>query len=265
MRKMHDCLYQATQRRRLSRKSANRTRRSHGFLEHYASFFSAPSEHDWCKTLFAVGAKLGFEHTLFALLPRQNMEFERAFLRSNYADCWRDIYDRGRMAYIDPTVTHCLGHNAPLIWSPDIFLDVEQKQMYEEACSFGLRSGVSFPIHCPNGEVGILSLATARSPSEVLWKDIAHQLTELSLVRDIASDSGRRFACARKKESAPMLTKREIECLKWTAIGKSSWDISQILQCSEATVNFHMTNVRRKFQVSSRRAAAVKAARFGLL
>lgn len=262
---MSNCLHFDAQHRKPRRKPIGITVGPYPCVERYAPFFDAPSEHDWCKMLFAAGANLGFEHTLFALLPRQNSIFEEAFLRSNYADYWRDIYDRGRMAYIDPTVAHCLGHNAPLIWSPSIFLTTEQKQMYEEACGFGLRSGVSIPIHCPNGELGILSLATARPPCKSLWKDFSYHLAEMSLFRDIASDTGRAFASRQRNDAAPELTKREMECLKWMSIGKSSWEISQILQCSEPTVNFHIANVRRKFRVNSRQAAAVKAARLGLL
>ncbi|WP_274517650.1 MULTISPECIES: LuxR C-terminal-related transcriptional regulator [unclassified Pseudomonas] len=34
------------------------------------------------------------------------------------------------------------------------------------------------------------------------------------------------------------LTAREKELLQWTAIGKSSWEIAQIVQCTEAGVNY---------------------------
>ena len=61
------------------------------------------------------------------------------------------------------------------------------------------------------------------------------------------------------------LTARELECLQWSAIGKSSWEISTILNISESAVNFHMANIRSKFDVSSRRQAVVQAIRFGLI
>ena len=61
------------------------------------------------------------------------------------------------------------------------------------------------------------------------------------------------------------LTARELECLQWSAIGKSSWEISSILRISESAVNFHMANIRAKFDVSSRRQAVAQAIRFGLI
>lgn len=61
------------------------------------------------------------------------------------------------------------------------------------------------------------------------------------------------------------LTAREKEVLQWSAAGKSSWDISRIFNCSEAGVNYHFANIRRKFGVRSRGSAVVKALELGLI
>ncbi|MCY1442348.1 LuxR family transcriptional regulatory, chaperone HchA-associated [compost metagenome] len=61
------------------------------------------------------------------------------------------------------------------------------------------------------------------------------------------------------------LTAREKELLQWTAIGKSSWEIAQIVQCTEAGVNYHFCNIRRKFGVRSRWIAMVMALERGLI
>lgn len=75
---------------------------------------------------------------------------------------------------------------------------------------------------------------------------------------------------ARQREdqlaSSPIrLTPREQQVLLWCAYGKSSWEIGQILQCKESTVNFHVANIMRKFDVSTRVAAVIKAVRYGML
>lgn len=67
------------------------------------------------------------------------------------------------------------------------------------------------------------------------------------------------------RPEAIKLTAREQECLKWTAMGKSSWEIAQICQCSEAGVNYHFCNIRKKFGVRSRWLAMVKALEQGLI
>jgi LuxR family quorum-sensing transcriptional regulator LasR len=95
-------------------------------------------------------------------------------------------------------------------------------------------------------------------------------LPMLALVRDYAFASSQRFReeGARPEEgrgAAPRLTKRELEVLQWVMAGKSSWEIARITNCSEATVNFHLANVRQKFDVNTRQQAVVKAIGLGLI
>jgi LuxR family quorum-sensing transcriptional regulator LasR len=61
------------------------------------------------------------------------------------------------------------------------------------------------------------------------------------------------------------LTTREKEVLQWSAAGKSSWEIGQIVSCTEAGVNYHFNNIRRKFGVRSRWIAMVMALEQGLI
>jgi DNA-binding NarL/FixJ family response regulator len=55
------------------------------------------------------------------------------------------------------------------------------------------------------------------------------------------------------------LNEREIECLTWSARGKTSPEIAQIVNISARTVNFHIENACRKLNVSTRTEAVVKA------
>ena len=61
------------------------------------------------------------------------------------------------------------------------------------------------------------------------------------------------------------LTQRERECLRWTAQGKSSWDIAVILKISQNTVNFHIKNAMKKLETNRRIVAAIKAIYLGLI
>jgi LuxR family quorum-sensing transcriptional regulator LasR len=137
--------------------------------------------------------------------------------------------------------------------------------MYEEACSYGIRAGVTFPIHGPNGEFGLLCFAADTAPDGAFLRDVTHLLPDLALVRDYAFASGVRFCPPPTQEAAPRLTPRELEVLNWVMVGKSSWEISKITGCSEATVNFHMGNIRQKFNVNTRQQAVVRAISLGLI
>jgi DNA-binding CsgD family transcriptional regulator len=61
------------------------------------------------------------------------------------------------------------------------------------------------------------------------------------------------------------LSKRERECLRWTAEGKASWEIGMILKISDNTVNFHIKNAMRNLGTTSRTVAVVKAIRLNLI
>ncbi|WP_352463345.1 helix-turn-helix transcriptional regulator [Mesorhizobium sp. M0062] len=66
-------------------------------------------------------------------------------------------------------------------------------------------------------------------------------------------------------QGPPTLSLREKECILWTAQGKSSWEIGVILGISKYTVDFHIKNVMRKFNATSRTAAAIKAVHCGTI
>lgn len=62
-----------------------------------------------------------------------------------------------------------------------------------------------------------------------------------------------------------LLTDRELDCLRWASIGKTSWEIGIILGIAERTANFHIHNACRKLQVHGRQAAITAAIQAGWL
>ena len=234
--------------------------------EQLLGLLNCKTEQDWCDNFFALGSSLGFDQALFGVVPNKQTPLESAFLRSSYSSRWRDTYDSEKLHYVDPTVGHCLSTNLPLVWAPSIFSTTRQKQLYEEACGYGIRSGVTFPIHGPNGEFGVVSFVSDVCAGRKFLRETGHFLSSLALIRDYAFESSLRFANpANARRNATPLTPREMECLKWAAIGKTAWEIAKILRCSEPTINFHMGNIRNKFGVSTRQQAVVKAIRLGLI
>lgn len=67
------------------------------------------------------------------------------------------------------------------------------------------------------------------------------------------------------KNTPVMLTAKETQALLWSFQGKTSWEIARIQKCTEATINFHFSNIRRKFAVCSRSAAVLKAIELGII
>ena len=261
----------------------------------------AKDSSEWSDSLYTLARKLGFDRVLYGVVASRDAPFESAFLRSNYSESWRERYDRNGFAYVDPTVTHSLSSSLPLVWEPGAFASGEQQALYEEARMHGLRSGVTLPVHGPQGEFGVLSFASDARPDAESRRAAAAALPALTLVRDYALASSARFRDAllnphrqpprplhqhhhqqhqqhpyhqphvpqhqidAQRAALPRLTRRELEVLQWVMAGKSSWEIARITSCSEATVNFHLANVRQKFDVNTRQQAVVKAIALGLL
>lgn len=226
---------------------------------------NAGDERAWTERLFKLAHSLGFEQMLYGFVPSRHVRFENAFTRSNYSTEWRDRYDANGFAYVDPTVGHCVSNTLPLIWAPATFGSGVPGALYEEASSHGIRSGVTLPIHGPQGELGMISFATDLRPDAPFQRSLLEVLPMLSLVRDYAFASSARFREAKTEPELPRLTRRELEVLQWVMVGKSSWEVARITNCSEATINFHLANVRQKFGVNTRQQAVVKAIAMGLI
>lgn len=234
-------------------------------IERFAELLECGTETEWLEKVFGLGCDFGYRNTLLAVVPDKETSLENAFLRSNYSQQWRNTYDALRLAYVDPTVEHCIAHSTPLIWEPAIFSSEKQKEMYEEACGYGLRSGLTLPFHGANGELGILCFVNDVRPGEKFRKETVRSMADLALLRDFAFEASLTFAVKSAEQKIVALTSRELECLKWCAAGKSSWEIARILHRSEAVVNFHFSNIRRKLDTTTRRQSVVKAIRLGLI
>jgi LuxR family quorum-sensing transcriptional regulator LasR len=230
------------------------------------TLFKSDSESSWQDALFSLARSHGFDQVLYGAVGSKHAKLESAFLHSNYSNVWRERYDADKLAYVDPTVAHCLTSSLPVVWEPETFSAPDQQALYEEACGHGIRSGITFPIHGPNGEFGVLSFASDVKPGRDMEDTIGYLMPSLSLIRDYAFESSLKYIHSRSTpEAAPRLTKRELEVLNWVMVGKSSWEISKITACSEATVNFHIGNIRQKFNVNTRQQALVKAISLGIL
>lgn len=187
---------------------------------------------------------------------------EGIVLSSNFPDEWRQRYDAEGYVAIDPTVRHCWTESNAVVWSKVSYTEGKQgdleKAVMAEAKQFGLSSGISIPVHGAGAEGGMLSLASGKT-----GVDFAnHEEAGLQIVANAMHEATKRIISKSPdaiKSSIDNLSQREIECLSWTAKGKTSWAISQILDVSENTVIFHIRNAIKKLEVTNRSHAVARA------
>jgi DNA-binding CsgD family transcriptional regulator len=90
------------------------------------------------------------------------------------------------------------------------------------------------------------------------------ELNELTMIMLQGLDT---YNCIKRNDgSIPhMLSARELEVVRWTAQGKTSVEIGQILSLSDHTVNAYMTNAIRKLDCVNRTQLVAKAIRLKLI
>ena len=185
---------------------------------------------------------------------------------STYPDNWIEHYFANDYGLNDPVMEYCRQHVVPVQWD-DAVLKCSSMglKVMNEASEFGLKNGITVPVHAPHGEMAIFSMVLDREAR--LSRDVTQQAMPLiQLFASYLHEAVRRVSeLGTADDGKKNLTWREQECLRWVADGKTSWEISRLLNLSERTVNFHLKNASIKLDVFNRQHAVVKAVMKGLL
>lgn len=124
--------------------------------------------------------------------------------------------------------------------------------------SFGVKSAIICPCHMPFGVLGAVVMASDQTIPDFagVFRANADRLFLMS-IRFLSAyrDSHRMTG----QVEAADLTRREIQCLRWAALGKTDNEIGTIMGVSVPTVRFHLVNASKKFGVHGR-AQAVRVA-----
>ncbi|WP_104400280.1 helix-turn-helix transcriptional regulator [Vibrio penaeicida] len=196
---------------------------------------------------------LGVDYYLIALFTPLNTQHYDVFLINNYPEDWMEWYFEHNYRQSDPVLEYAKSGVAPILWHRDFdAMPTDQQEVMEKAVEYGLKDGISIPIHGKGGTIGVFSVAN----SEHIPDDKAFEIEAnmLSIWPYLHSAMSRVNVCEPKT-----LTDREKEVLTWTAEGKTSWEASQIIGVSESTINFHIKNCINKLDAVNRHHAIAKA------
>ena len=125
---------------------------------------------------------------------------------------------------------------------------------------------MTIPMHSPDGKFAVVSVILEKQ--DVNWSSIFEdnykKLLILSHVfNEYINEKG--FVDQAKITSFQLLSPREIECLKWASLGKTSPEIAVILERSVDTVRLHIKNSMLKLNSSTRTHAVAKAVSMGII
>ena len=208
-----------------------------------------------------------FEYYIFAICKATSLSTPQISTLTNYPASWFSSYFELELQKYDPVVKYSFENTAPICWDKLIkmeqYLTPEAVQIMEDAAAKGLVNGISIPFRTHTGEINIFSLATDHADNfdtraiEVLSNAQLFGTTLFSCVSRIQNqqDSAKEFN----------FTPREVECLFWACEGKTTWEMSVILEVSERTVIFHLTSATKKLGAVNRQHAVAKAIMCGLI
>lgn len=182
---------------------------------------------------------------------------------NNYSTDWQERYVRQNYLAVDPTVRHGMTSVAPLIWAGSG--QTASSPFWDDAHDHGLRVGWAQSSFDARGVVGMLTLA--RSSEALTPKELQANALKMSWLVQAAHSGMMRLQEGKQLTAAlsAKLTSREIEVLRWTADGKTSSEVGQIMSITERTVNFHVNNSLEKLGAANKTAGVVLAAMLRLL
>jgi LuxR family transcriptional regulator, activator of conjugal transfer of Ti plasmids len=147
-------------------------------------------------------------------------------------------------------------------------LDAVQKGMLADRWDAGVCTGVTAPVYdrpAQACEFAVVSFSRETPMSDI---ERRHQEPHVQLFATYFQSAAATLLgpLNRRRDAIGVsLSPREQNCLSWAAIGKSNWEIGQLLNISVATVNFHLGNAATKLGVRGRVLAIGRAIRLGLI
>lgn len=181
---------------------------------------------------------------------------------NNYPGIWQKCYQDHNYLAVDPTVVRASRSTMPFVWTDELF--VSARNLWEDAKAHGLEYGWAQSCRDVQGISGMLTLS--RSQEDLSGIELQAKIPEMSWLVQLAHfGMSRCLIPSMLPEAEVTLSKREVEVLRWTAEGKTSGEVAEILRIAERTVNFHITNAVTKLNASNKTAAAIRASVLGLL
>jgi DNA-binding CsgD family transcriptional regulator len=234
-------------------------------LQRYLDVSQSGSVDEFRQQLVGFANHIGFGLVSAALMLERPGMKAAVYSVSNRPGAFEEVSKDATDWSRDPVVKRLKRMNVPFLYDQGLYAAEGASDLWEQQAVFGFKTGIAVALHLPAHRHFMLGFDRDQAlPKED--EKLARMLADLQFVAVHAQDAAMRLLVSSDDPShPPKLTPREIEILQWTLEGKSASAVGGILHISENTVNFHMRNIFRKLNASSKHQAAIKAMSMGLL
>lgn len=208
---------------------------------------------------------LGLEHvhTWFGTTP------EDMTVATTCPDWWAPYYMQKQLWRHDVFWQHCMGGHGPMTYG--VNAHGRNPAMPEESIGIintlrhhiDLACGFGFPLFTPGGErIGGINLGISGTLEDLDKIPASHIMAAAMAATSAHTKS---HAMDNMGLASARLTMRERECLLWLSKGLRTKDISDKLNLSDHTVNFHINNAKARLGAETREQAVARAVVLGLI
>lgn len=189
-------------------------------------------------------------------------------LAGRWPEGWPERYIEKKYILVDPTIRYLPRADGGFSWKSALkFFESnsqrnKMQKMLDDARTHGLSKGYVFPVHSPHGLVGNMTISGKDldlSALEISLFEQAAKVTLLELLR-MTQDGEQQF-----EDETGEATARELEILTYLSDGLTSQEISDILNISSNTVDWHVNSLQEKYGARNRQHTVAIAFRRGLI
>lgn len=174
----------------------------------------------------------------------------------NYPKAWVQHYSEADFARIDPVFLAARVMATPFTWDDCLAkmrLNRAQRRVLEEGATYGMSRGLTIPLRSP--DVIPASCSLIAGPDGVDPLALAHVL----MIVIYGHGAIHRRLNPEAIIDPVVLPRRERECLTLAGIGKSDWIIGEVLGVSERTAHNAIERTKKRYGVSHRVQAVLRA------
>ncbi len=184
------------------------------------------------------------------------------YIRLTYPASWIKQYLQMNYVDVDPVLREGFHRTLPFEWSELTVSSDQEMAFLQDALAHGVGPfGLSIPVVGKHGHRGLFSLSFSRSQEE--WAAFVKE--NLPVLVEVANRIHQRVIKEVFGEDHPHLSARELEVLRWTALGKDAGEIAGILNISFHTTRGYLKSARHKLDCVTSAQAVSHAVKLGLL
>lgn len=226
----------------------------------------ASSVRDFTKQIVGFAQDLGFDTVAATVITDHSptlVEFQSV---TNAPEGFLAEFADPDLGRIDPINQHCKQHSSPMIWDRQTYWTPTLHELWERQVPFGYRSGIAFAMHLGRGRHYFFGanwdhdrcegVPNCKSIFDDLLMFGAHsQAAAFELSTPTRPDPGNAWS----------LSKSELEALRWTMDGMTSWEIGLKMALSDWDVTLRLQRAMRKLGCGSKYEAVLKGIKLGLI